>query len=138
MVKSVDTNEVAKQLAILNEQLAKQSRNRKRIFKTVLISIATLILTNFIIYLAAFFLFKFNKSPVVTTDVELHCTLKGEEYTYRITYDEQYKIIVAGGDGWIADHVQTEQYNDANILIAQIEDYFTDRGGTCEIIEDSQ
>lgn len=35
---------------------------------------------------------------------------------------------------WIADHVQVEQYDDANILIAQIEDYFTDRGGTCQVI----
>lgn len=31
----------------------------------------------------------------------------------------------------LANHVQTEQYEDANILIAQIEDYFAQRGGTC-------
>jgi hypothetical protein len=43
-------------------------------------------------------------------------------------------IIESGGDMWIADHVQVEQYDDANILIAQIEDYFTDRGGTCQVI----
>jgi len=49
-----------------------------------------------------------------------------------------YQIIEAGGDAWIANHVHTEQYDDANILIAQIEDYFTDRGGTCEISKDVQ
>ena len=31
----------------------------------------------------------------------------------------------------------TDKYDDANVLIAQIEDYFTDRGGTCKTkIED--
>ncbi len=134
----VDTNEVAKQLAILNEQLAKQSRNRKRTLKIALISIVMLILISIIIYVAAFSLFRFRKSSGVTTYVELYCTLNGEEYTYAITYDEQYQIIEAGGDGWIADHVQTEQYDDANILIAQIEDYFTDRGGTCKRSDASQ
>ncbi len=135
---TIDTNEVANQLAILNEQLAKQSRVRKRILKIVLVSIATLILISIIINLVAFSLFRFHRSSGATTSVELHCTLKGEEYIYGITYNEQYQILVAGGDAWIANHVQTEQYNDANILIAQIEDYFTDRGGTCELVEDPQ
>lgn len=66
---------------------------------------------------------------------ELLCTLDGKEYIYTIVCDEQYQIIEAGGHAWIADHVQVEQYDDANILMAQIEDYFEDRGGTCEIAE---
>lgn len=65
----------------------------------------------------------------------LICTMENEEYVYEITYDEQYRIIVAGGDEFIADHVQTEKYSDANILIAQIEDYFWEHGGTCEHID---
>lgn len=73
----------------------------------------------------------------MTTSVQLLCTLDGEEYTYIVTYDEQYNIIEAGGNAFIADHVQTEQYCDANILIAQIEDYFNDRGGSVECIEET-
>ena len=133
-----DTNEVAKQLAILNEQLAKQSRSRKRISQIVLLSIAAIVLIAIVVYLSIFLIYKFDHSSRAMTSVELHCTLNGEEYSYGITYDDQYQIIEAGGDAWIADHVQTEQYDDANILIAQIEDYFTDRGGTCEISEDVQ
>lgn len=38
----------------------------------------------------------------------------------------------------MADHVQTERYEDANMLIAQIEDYFTDRGGTCKKVEQAE
>lgn len=66
---------------------------------------------------------------------EVLCTLDGEEYLYTIVCDEQYQILEAGGDAWIANHVQAEQYDDANILMAQIEDYFEDRGGTCEIAQ---
>lgn len=66
------------------------------------------------------------------------CTLNGEEYIYGVTYDEQYQIIEAGGDAWIADHVQTEQYNDANILIAQIQDHFYDRGGSVDMVAEKE
>lgn len=44
-----------------------------------------------------------------TTSVTLHYVLNDEEYIYDITYDEQYRIIEAGEDIWIADYVQTEQ-----------------------------
>lgn len=128
-----DIAEIAKQLAILNEQLVKQSRGRRRFWKIVLISIAVFLLSSTICSVFAFSLFKSNQSTGVVTTVELYCTLDGEEYTYEITYDEQYQVISAGGNAWISNHVQTEQYGDANILMAQIEDYFISRGGTCEI-----
>jgi hypothetical protein len=65
----------------------------------------------------------------------LLCTLDEEEYTYVITYDGQYNIIEAGGDAFISNQVQTEQCSDANILIAQIEDYFNEHGGSVDCIE---
>lgn len=131
-----DIQEVVQQLVILNEQLARQSRNRKRILKIVLTSIAAMMLISVISYVVAFSLFKHERSTSSTTTVQLQCSLNGEEYLYGITYDDQYRIITAGGNSWIADHVQTEQYSDANILIAQIEEYFVIRGGTCEIMEE--
>lgn len=76
----------------------------------------------------------FKDSKVLTT-ITLECELDGETYIYGVTYDENYQIITAGGDAWIANHVETERYSDANIMIAQIEDYFKDRGGTCKIDE---
>jgi transcriptional regulator with XRE-family HTH domain len=130
---SEDINEIALQLAILNDRLAQQSRSRKRIIRAVLIGITAVI----IIYLFVFFMLMadLRVSPNMKKTVELHCSLNGESYLYGITYDEQSMLIIeSGGDMWIADHVQVEQYDDANILIAQIEDYFTDRGGTCLVI----
>lgn len=130
---SEDINEIAQQLAILIDRLAQQSRSRKRIIRAVLIGITAVI----IIYLFVFFMLMsdLRVSPKMKKTVELHCSLNGESYLYGITYDEQSMLIIeSGGDMWIADHVQVEQYDDTNILIAQIEDYFTDRGGTCQVI----
>ena len=104
-------------------------------WKIVLASAAVVLLVMVALPILSFSLFSVNTntSTESLTTVELYCTLEGEEYLYEITYDDQYQIIYAGGSAWIADHVQTEQYSDANILMAQIEDYFTERGGTCEI-----
>lgn len=113
----------------------RQDRNRKRVLKIVLISVAVVVLTSVILCVVAFLLFSSKRSSSVRTTASLYCTLNGEGYLYEITYDDQYKIITAGGDSWIADHVKTEHYDDANILMAQIEDYFIARGGTCEINE---
>nr|WP_315022137.1 helix-turn-helix transcriptional regulator [uncultured Aminipila sp.] len=128
-----NTNEVAAQLAILNEQLANKSRRNKNILKMVLRIIAVFIVAYIVIAVAAHVTLKNNRSDTQTTT--LTCTMDNEEYTYAITYDEQYQIIEAGGDAFIADHVETEKYDDANILIAQIADYFWEHGGTCERAE---
>jgi len=133
-----DVNEIATQLAMLNEQLANRSRRNRKILKGVLIGIVAVVLIIIIVYVAAFSLLKFQHSIGATTTVQMICTLDGEEYTYGVTYNEQYQIIEAGGDAWIADHVQTEQYSDANILIAQIQDYFNDRGGNVDMVEETE
>lgn len=77
-----DLNEVANQLAILNERLANQSRRRRRILKTVLISIAAVFLLSILVNVAACVVYNFNHSSgitTMTTTTELKCTLNGEE-----------------------------------------------------------
>lgn len=89
---SEDINEIAKQLAILNDRLAQQSRSRKRIIRAVLIGITAVI----IIYLSVFFMLKSDHrvSSNMKKTVELHCSLNGESYLYGITYDEQSMLII--------------------------------------------
>ncbi|MCB6991960.1 helix-turn-helix domain-containing protein [bacterium 210820-DFI.6.37] len=130
--EAANMNEIATQLAILNEQLANQSRRRRTIIRRAAFGIFAVIALVVFIYIASLIAFMYIPSSGETKTSELLCTLDGEEYIYSITYDEQYRIISAGGDAFVDDHVQTEQYYDANILMAQIEDYFTDRGGTCQ------
>lgn len=128
-----DRDEVAVQLAILNEQLANRHRRHKKLLLGLLIGLAAVVILWVAVMVVSFATFSVRAESGMTTTVELTCTLEGEEYGYSITYDEQYRVVEAGGDEWIADHVQTEQYDDANVLIARIEDYFNDRGGSVEL-----
>lgn len=72
-------------------------------------------LTCFIFNFAGIISYKYVDNTGELTTVDLTCTLNDEEYYFSVTYDEQY--------------------SDADILIAQIEDYFTDRGGEVIISE---
>ncbi|MBR3693139.1 MAG: helix-turn-helix transcriptional regulator [Erysipelotrichales bacterium] len=132
----VNTNEeIVKQLAILNEQLAKQSRDKRRMWRNILIGILSFLVISMILYILAFASFTSIKSSEGTSasSTQITCTLEEETYTYTVSYDDQYRILSAGGNQFIADHVQVEKYNDANVLFAQIEDYFIFRNGSCRI-----
>lgn len=137
---SSDISEVAKQLAVLNELLAGQAARRRRIIKRTLIGVFAAV---FLLFAAMIFsIILFGTLPQSRNEVigrtHFECTLGGETYEYEIGYNEHYQIIESGGDEWIADHVQTEQYEDANVLTAQIHDYFEEHGGTCDISTDDQ
>ena len=131
--RQTDLGDVARQLAVLNEQLANQSARRWKIIKRAAIGIAIAILVIIAVTIFCNVIYRVQIRTGVVTAGRLECSLNGASDTCEVTYDQQYQIVEASGDGWITDHVQTEQYDDANLLIAQIEDYFTDRGGTCTV-----
>lgn len=125
-------NEVAKQLAILNEQMVKQSRFRKRIIKTLFIIFVLIPISLILLTIISIISFRaYVNSSADTYTARIVCSLNGEEYTYKITYDDQYRILSTTGDTMIDDHVQVEQQDDANTLIEQIKDYVMMQGGTC-------
>lgn len=107
------------------EQLAKQSRSRKRVWKNILITISIIFLAYIFLNVLLIVLFgavKSSKSSTSTSTVELYCTLNDEKYVYQITYDNKNRVLEAGGDAWIYEQLQVEKYKDANALIEQIED----------------
>lgn len=129
-------SEIAAQLALLNDQILGQSRRRKRLVRRCCLGAAAALLVLAAVYVFCFWRFRVvPRQNAVLSTTQVECQLDGETYLYSVTYDENYQIISAGGDAWIANHVQTEQYSDANILLAQIEDYFALRGGSCTITQ---
>lgn len=133
---AAETSEIVQQLMLLNDHLARQSRMRRRMWKCAgIVLLCLVVLVILVLVLSASFSVVTNTASEERITYELLCTLDGEEYLYTIVCDGQYQILEAGGDAWIANRVQTEQYNDANVLMAQIEDYFKDRDGTCEIAQ---
>lgn len=129
-------NAIAQQLAILNEQLAGRAARRRKLIRRVLLGSLAAIIVFMVLWYTAYYFYRVKpRQNAVLTEAHLICTLDGEEYSYGIKYDENYQIVEAGGSSFVADHVVVEQYDDANVLMAQIEDYFTERGGTVEYVE---
>lgn len=79
-------------------------------------------------------LFRDNK---VVGKYTINCTLDTEKYLYEVEYNKNYLALNMGGDAFIANHIDIDKYNDANQIIAHIEDYFKNYNGTC-IIKDSK
>ena len=83
-------------------------------------------------------LFKTEKKQSRTLEtVSIICQVDGEEYSYMVEYDQNFQITAAGGDNWIYAHaLEGQNYDDANVLLAKIEDYVKDHGGTCQIVKE--
>lgn len=130
-------DELAKQLAMINEQLAMQSFRRKNILKKIIFGLLIAFILVIVTWSVLFYLFRVQprqNADLRTTDIE--CTLEGKTYTYSITYDQNRQIFASGGNGFISDHVLADRFSDANELLAQIEDYFIDHGGTFAVVDD--
>lgn len=63
----------------------------------------------------------------------IYCTLENERYTYEIEYNKNFQIINEGGDAFIPNHIDIENYNDANKSKAHIEDWFKEHNGSCNV-----
>ena len=127
---NVNINEIAVQLAVLNQQLAARRGRTKKIVRIILIAVAALIAGYILLHIVFGVVADNNR---VMTSATLTCSLDGETYVYGINYDDQYRIHEGGGDAFVANHTDVETCDDANVAIAHIEDWFKDRGGSVDI-----
>ena len=140
--KDAKLDEIAKQLAVLNDQLANQNQRRRKTVKKVFTVIGILIVSFILIVILAFaalILFRAhaaNNTNYYETDIE--CELNGETYGYSLIYDDNYRVFEEGGDAYINEHIDVDQYSDANQIIAHIEDYFEEKGGSLTITKDHE
>ena len=128
--ENVNINEIAVQLAVLNQQLAARRGRTRKIVRIVLIAAAALIAAYLLLHIVFGVIVDNNR---VMSSATLTCSLDGETYVYGINYDDQYRIHEGGGDAFVANHTDVETCDDANVAIAHIEDWFKDRGGSVDI-----
>ena len=133
-----ELNEIAQQLAVLNDQLVQQAVRRRKVIRYAFVGVLAAI---FVLIGAAIGLRVFTESQLrdeaSLRTVRYECTLDGESYVYEASYNSQYQILYEGGDAWISNHVRPEQCEDVNVLSAQMQDYFEEKGGTCTIIDEN-
>lgn len=133
-----ELNEIAQQLAVLNDQLVQQAVRRRKVIRYAFIGVfaAIFVLIGTAIGLRVYTESQLRDEASLRT-VRYECTLDGESYVYEASYNSQFQILYEGGDAWISNHVRPEQYEDVNVLSAQMQDYFEEKGGTCTIIDEN-
>lgn len=132
-----EMSEVAKQLAILNDRLANNAAKKRRTVKRIIIGILISALLLIVLWATCYYFYRVvPRENAVMKTTQIEGTLNGETYAYEFSYDQNFQIYEGGGDGWIAAHIpEAFESSDANVALAQIEDYFTDRGGTVKITD---
>lgn len=93
-----------------------------------------ILLLIFLVICIVIFIFfnRINKdNNKVVGKYSLTCKLDNDEYLYEVEYNKNFQIIYGGGDAWITNHIDVEKYEDANQVVAHIEDYFKDHNGSC-------
>lgn len=75
-----------------------------------------------------------NRDYNVIGKYNITCSLDNETYFYEVEYNKDFQVINAGGDAFIANHVDLE-LEDANKVVAHINDYFRIFNGKCETKE---
>ena len=112
-----ELNEIAQQLAVLNDQLVQQAVRRRKVIRYAFVGVFAAI---FVLIGAAIGLRVYTESQLrdeaSLRTVRYECTLDGESYVYEASYNSQYQILYEGGDAWISNHVRPEQYEDVNVL----------------------
>ena len=74
----------------------------------------------------------------IVGSMSISCKLDSDEYLYGVEYNKNYQAINVGGDAWISNHIDIEKYEDANQIIAHIEDYFKEHNGICKVTENKK
>ena len=73
-----------------------------------------------------------NQEPKEYKSAELNCVIGGENYTYEVVYDDNYKVISSTDNiEWFNENIDAKEYkDDALQLIAYIEVEVANAGGT--------
>lgn len=112
-----------------------KTNNHKKLSESILKIIVIVFLIFLLIDIIVFILFTFfsarSEMRKINGEYSFICTLDNEDYLYEIEYNENYQIINAGGNAYIANHTDVETYDDANRAKAHIEDWFKEHNGSC-------
>ena len=128
--------EIAKQLAVLNEQLATRSVRRRKTAKKVLTGIVIAIAAVIVLLVTVMLIYAYNpEKDLVLTTKNIECVMDGEVYHYYITYDQKNRVRSFGGDNWTDNMDRFRNYDDADEMIGDLEEYLIGQGYSFKIVE---
>lgn len=128
--------EIAKQLAVLNEQLATRSVRRRKTAKKVLTGIVIAIAAVIVLLVTVMLIYAYKpEKDLVLTTKNIEYVMDGEVYHYYITYDQKNRVRSFGGDNWTDDMDRFRNYDDADEMIGDLEEYLIRQGYSFKIVE---
>ena len=128
--------EIAKQLAVLNEQLATRSVRRRKTAKKVLTGIVIAIAAVIVLLVTVMLIYAYKpEKDLVLTTKNIECVMDGEVYHYYITYDQKNRVRSFGGDNWTDNMDRFRNYDDADEMIGDLEEYLIGQGYSFKIVE---
>lgn len=128
--------EIAKQLAILNEQLATRSVRRRKTTKKILTGIVIAIAAVIVLLVTVMLIYAYKpEKDLVLTTKNIECVMDGEVYHYYITYDQKNRVRSFGGDNWTDNMDRFRNYDDADEMIGDLEEYLIGQGYSFKIVE---
>ena len=133
-LKQEEPDALIEQLSRINAQLAIRNRRMHRFWKVLGIILLVLAIA------AMVFLFGIRLPQRAETNREAgrtlwQCSLAGKTYQYEITYNDNYQVLAGGGDGYVANHTDVEDCDDANKAAAHLHDYFKEHGGSIKVVK---
>ena len=146
-VEAQQMDSVVEQLCRINELLAIKNRRSRKIWRTIVIIAIIVVVVPMIITIASIGAFMVTAPKVQERDYDLGGTAKwvgninGEEYNYYIAYDDDYKIHEYSGPDGMSDesdytdneHPDFSNYNDANEMAEDLEEYYNENGGELHV-----
>ena len=128
--------EIAKQLAVLNEQLATRSVRRRKTAKKVLTGIVIAIAAVIVLLVTVMLIYAYKpEKDLVLTTKNIECVMDGEVYHYYITYNQKNRVRSFGGDNWTDNMDRFRNYDDADEMIGDLEEYLIGQGYSFKIVE---
>lgn len=128
--------EIAKQLAVLNEQLATRSVRRRKTAKKILTGIVIAIAAVIVLLVTVILIYAYKpEKDLVLTTKNIECVMDGEVYHYYITYDQKNRIRSFGGDNWTDNMDRFRNYDNADEMIGDLEEYLIGQGYSFKIVE---
>ena len=130
---AADPDPIVEQLARLNEQLVIKNRRASRVWKTIGIVLAAIIVIWLV--LAALAAVDFTSGPQSAAgDVKWVCTLDGEAHTCGVYYDKNYRIVAGYTEDFFMENgLDTLAFSDARDAQAALYEWAEANGVSVEV-----
>ena len=130
---AAEMDPVVEQLSRLNEQLSIRNRRAARIWKTIGIVLAAVVVIWLV--LAALCAVNFSDSALEAAgDVKWACTLDGETHTCGVYYNKDYRIVAGYTEAFFMENgVDPQSFSDARDAQAALYEWAEATGATVEV-----